>query len=99
MGTSSGFEVDLNFTAVGGGGWDEWEGGGGGGEELPHTDVHKLLSKEHQHLLLTKTRCPSLRTHILWFSKDTVHLEETRPSASTGTSSPARCHWLHWSQS
>jgi len=30
MGTSSGFEVDLNFTAVGGGGWDEWEGGEGG---------------------------------------------------------------------
>lgn len=58
MGTSTGFEVDLDFTVV-----------GGKQEKLLHTDVHKLLSEEHQHFLLTKTLCPSLRTQ-----HDSAHL-------------------------
>ena len=53
MGTSTRFEVDVDFTVV------VVEGER---EKPPRTDVHKLLSEGHQHLLLTKTLCPRLRT-------------------------------------
>lgn len=40
----------------------------------------------------------NLLAHILSFSKYTVHMKETQPSAFTGTSLLARCHWLNWGQ-
>lgn len=54
MGTRTRFEVDVDFTVV--------VVVEGEREKPPRTDVHKLLSEGHQHLLLTKTLCPSLRT-------------------------------------
>lgn len=80
--TSTVFEVDLDLTVL-----------KGKREKLPHR-CSQAAVRRISSLLNEDTTI----AHILWFSKYTVHMKETHPSAFTGTSSLTRCQWLHWGQ-
>ncbi len=91
QGKRSGFEVDLNFSS-----------GGKTRKASLHrcsqAAVRRTSTSPFNEDALFKPQ-DTIKAHILWFSKYTVHLKETHPSAFAGTSSLARCHWSHLGQS
>lgn len=87
--------------------WCWFHSGGGGGGRARKASPHRCsqaavrgtstspLNKD----TLSKpenTTIAHLVVFFFFFSKYTVHLKEGHPSAFAGTSSPTRCHWLHW---